>query len=110
MVTGRHVLDTRALNIESAGISADGATFEDTAFEVGTPDPILGSRLAIRIQSVTQFVRIAYTTSPRATALQWLGPAQTAGGNYPFLYTQSQAIHAREPGFLCRIAGHSGNL
>jgi leukotriene-A4 hydrolase len=40
-------------------------------------------------------VRISYTTSPNASACQWLPPEQTAGKKYPYLFTQSQAIHAR---------------
>ncbi len=92
---GEVVLDSRDLNIERAEISEDCKTFSDTTFECGKPDHILGSRLAIRIQPETKFVRLFYSTSPRASALQWLAPAQTAGGKQPFLYTQSQAIHAR---------------
>ena len=40
-------------------------------------------------------VRIAYRTAPTAGALQWLDPPRTAGRKQPFLFTQSEAIHAR---------------
>ncbi|KAI4481932.1 hypothetical protein M0802_012973 [Mischocyttarus mexicanus] len=40
-------------------------------------------------------IEIYYETSPDATALQWLTPEQTAGGEYPFLFSQCEAINAR---------------
>ncbi|MBI1895767.1 MAG: M1 family metallopeptidase [Acidobacteria bacterium] len=88
-------LDTRDLTISSAGVSADGTTYAQARFEVAGADPILGSKLTIHLPHEARFVRIAYTTSPKASGLQWLTPAQTAGKKHPFLYTQSQAIHAR---------------
>jgi hypothetical protein len=38
---------------------------------------------------------IRFSCSPASTALQFLDPAQTAGGKQPYLFTQCQAIHAR---------------
>lgn len=84
------VLDTRQLTIES--ITADG---EATAFHLGQYDSILGQPLIVSIGKKTNQISIRYRTSPEAAALQWLTPAQTAGKQQPFLFTQSQAILAR---------------
>jgi leukotriene-A4 hydrolase len=92
----RLVLDTRALQIDEAEISPDGMKYLKAQFDMGEADPILGAPLGIEIAPDTRFVRIRYSTSPGgATALQWLAPEQTEGKRHPFLYTQSQAIHAR---------------
>ncbi len=84
-------LDTRDLRISTIH------DHEGTAlpFVLHAADPILGARLAIALPAGTRWVRIAYRTSPGASALQWLEPAQTTGGVLPFLFSQCQAIHAR---------------
>lgn len=92
---GAVVLDTRGLRVLSVSASLDGEAFEPAPFELGQADPILGSPLTIRPPKGAAFVRIVHASGPDATALQWLDPAQTAGRKYPFLFTQSQSIHAR---------------
>ena len=52
-------------------------------------------RVVIDIKPETKEVNVYYLTTPAAAALQWLEPAQTAGGKRPYLFTQSQAILAR---------------
>lgn len=89
------ILDSRALQIDETEVSPDGMKYQEARFSIGKKDPILGAPLKIDIAPDTKFVRIRYSTDPTATALQWLTPQQTAGGMHPFLYTQSQAIHAR---------------
>ena len=66
-----------------------------TEFELGEDIELLGKHLIVEIQPQTEVVNIYYSTIPESGALDWVAPAQTAGGTYPFLYTQSQAIFAR---------------
>ncbi len=82
------VLDTRDLQIMEVNGSGTG-------FTLGPRDPVLGSPLTITLPQGTRSVTIEYQTSPAASGLQWLDAAQTAGKKSPFLYSQSQAIHAR---------------
>ena len=89
------VLDTRRLNIDKVETSANGSNYAATKFSVGQADPILGSPLTIQLPADAKFVRVNYSTNPDASGLQWLGPSQTAGKQNPFMFTQSQAIHAR---------------
>ena len=85
-------LDSESLHIERVTV---GNPEQASTFEVGKSVQYLGEPLIIDIQPDTNLVNIYYSTSPRASALQWLEPAQTAGGKQPFLYTQSQTALAR---------------
>jgi len=89
------VLDTRELGIDKVlGKSADGG-WRRLPFELAVNDPIFGSKLSIRMDAPHQVVRIRYHTAPTASGLQWLAASMTAGGKHPFVFSQSQAIHAR---------------
>lgn len=105
----RLVLDTRDLTIlavegavEAAGGAANGAVsgaageddWEPLEYSLSVPDNELGSALSIRTGQHER-VRVSYRTAPTATGLQWLEPSMTAGGMMPFMFSQSQAIHAR---------------
>lgn len=89
------ILDTRDLRIESAEASQDGKTYEKIKYVLAMPEAYLGSKLTLEIPQKIRKVRITYTTSPKASGLQWLDREQTASKRHPFLFTQSQAIHAR---------------
>lgn len=89
------VLDTCRLQIERVEISADGKQFNAVTHQLDKEDKILGSALKIPLEADTRFVKVHYQTSPEASGLQWLAASQTADKKHPFLYSQSQAIHAR---------------
>jgi leukotriene-A4 hydrolase len=93
--SGPLVLDTRALSIERVECAAVENAYEHTSFQLGGIDSVLGAALTIELPDRVTWVRVRYSTSPDASALQWLEPAQTAGKRHPFLFTQSQSIHAR---------------
>ncbi len=89
--SGRLDLDTRDLAINYV----TDASGRPLRFTLHPAEPHLGSRLEIEIGAPTLSVKIGYRTSPEASALQWLSPAQTRGGVRPYLFSQCQAIHAR---------------
>lgn len=91
------VLDTRDLLIRQV-VLLKGKRETWLPFRLAESDPILGRALHIQLprRLPKQFeILIRYETEPEASGLQWLNPRQTAGGEQPFLFSQSQAIHAR---------------
>ena len=85
------VLDVRDLDVRSV-TDVNGAPL---GYNIGSAKEFLGSPLAIALPAGSDTVVIAYSTSPTAAAVQWLAPAQTAGGALPFMFTQGQAILTR---------------
>ena len=93
---GKLVLDTRELTIDKVvGERADGNWRDLTYVMSPTADKILGSALTIAAPERNKRIRITYHTSPSASGLQWLTPEMTQGKKTPFMFSQSQQIHAR---------------
>lgn len=89
------VLDSRDLTIAKVeGTDAKGA-WSPLKFALAAADPILGSKLTIETPQRNPEVRVTYSTSPDASGLQWLEPSMTEGKQLPFMFSQSQQIHAR---------------
>ncbi|NUO76166.1 MAG: M1 family metallopeptidase [Lysobacter sp.] len=89
------VLDTRDLTIEKiVGERSDGK-WNDLKFALAPADKLLGSKLTIETPERNARIRVTYKTSPSASGLQWLTPAMTEGKKTPFMFSQSQQIHAR---------------
>ena len=106
------ILDSRDLDIKSAHVATLGpiegtpelaldavrngtGTWAPTTFEIGAGDPGFGAPISVALPEGVDAVKLSYATRPGATGLQWLDPEQTAGKKRPYLYSQSQAIHAR---------------
>ena len=84
------VFDTDGLNIESVTLG-DGSTAK---FTMGD-STFMGRSLSVALPPGMNKVTIAYSTGANAKALQWLNPAQTAGKEKPFLFTQGEATLTR---------------
>ncbi|MBI1324069.1 aminopeptidase [bacterium] len=86
------LLDTKGLDI--LAVASDGTGLK---YAISEPRPIFGSKLEINLPAGTDKVKvlIRYRTRPDASGLQWVAPEGTAGRKAPFLFSQSQAIHAR---------------
>ncbi len=89
------VLDTRDLGIENiVGDHGDG-TWDTLRYDLAPADKILGNKLTVQMPARNTKLRITYRTSPTASGLQWLEPSMTQGKQQPFMFSQSEAIHAR---------------
>ena len=85
------ILDINNLDISSV----EDQSGNELVFAIGEEKPFMGSPLIIQINENTGKIKISYSTSPEAEALQWLSPKQTSAETMPFLFTQSQAILCR---------------
>jgi aminopeptidase N len=88
----RLILDTRDLEISRI---TQGDDERDVKFTFGDEVKFLGKALNIFVDKGVSLVTIYYKTAPDAAALMWLTPEQTAGKQFPFMFSQSQAILAR---------------
>ncbi|MDG2344295.1 MAG: M1 family metallopeptidase [Flavobacteriales bacterium] len=85
------ILDTKYLSIESVS-DQDGNKLD---FSYGEKDDLLGDPLMVSINAKTKKVTIKYSTTTQSEALDWLNAEQTAGKEFPFMYTQGQSIFTR---------------
>jgi aminopeptidase N len=85
------ILDDKGLEIQSI---TDGDN-KPLQYKVGPADENLGAALAVALNPDTRRLVITYKSAPNAEALQWLSPAQTAGKQHPYLFSQGEAIYNR---------------
>lgn len=92
-------LDTRDLTIEAVSLAGDSNPDDEPPaalkHELAARHASLGSKLTIQTPGQPTAISIRYRTSPAASGLQWLTPEQTADKKHPFMFSQSQSIHAR---------------
>ncbi|XP_036376123.1 leukotriene A-4 hydrolase [Megalops cyprinoides] len=88
-------LDTKDLKIAKVTANGQGAKFT-----LGAQHRFKGAPLEITLpfelsRGQHMILEVTYETSPKASALQWLTPEQTAGKKQPYLFSQCQATHCR---------------
>jgi len=89
-------LDSRSLTIFNVFINK-----LPVEYKVDEETKALGSKISVTIPSGLRIkgskyeLEFVYSQSTDASAVQWLDKESTAGGQYPYVFTQCQAIHAR---------------
>ena len=104
------VLDSRDLDIRSVSLVAGNGSTSPLTFKLGDEQKYRGRPLNIdmpaapptpvvtlgkRFAATESVIRIEYSSRPQASGLQWLTPAQTNGKKLPYLFSQSESVHAR---------------
>ena len=85
------VLDSKYLEIDSI---TDGKG-NKLNYDFGEFDELLGTAVKIKLFEDAKKVTLFYKTTSKSEALDWLLPSQTAGKEFPFMYTQGQSIFTR---------------
>ena len=94
-------LDSRDLKIiDVLLVTSNGATSISFNYDTSKADPTIGTPILVDLPTSSAIgqkyvVRVCYETTESSSALQWLGPAQTKSRQFPFMFSQCQAIHAR---------------
>ncbi len=86
--------DAKEVVLDSKGLVIHGVTDAKGAalpWTLGKADPILGAPLTVQLNGARRIV-VSYDSAPGGAALQWLTPAQTAGKQKPYLFSQGEAI------------------
>jgi aminopeptidase N len=104
VITGRARFDldnktgASTVYFDTWGLEVTDVTLEDgkrTRWSLGEQLELIGRPLTVAIGPHDSQVIVHYETTEDARGLQWLSPQQTAGKQKPYLYSQSQSLHAR---------------
>jgi leukotriene-A4 hydrolase len=91
-------LDLKNVQVDEVIMDSTKLTFN--IIKIKGEDYPLGTPLEILLNKPLEInqkfdLTIAFRTTPKSEALQWLGESQTLGKKHPFMFSQCQAILCR---------------